>query len=407
MKVLLVTAALREPLGGAEQYVLTLADTLSRAGHEALLASVLPDPKAERRLREGGIEFVPLDAPSKSGLKRASIAGRALYQFWELLDSRGRNAVLSAANRHGSDVIHVHRFQGLGARVLDLPGFPVVHTVHDHTLVDTATTSFRNGVAPTRLPWPQPLRAAAVARIAKSVDAFIFPTERVLARHRELGWKASPTRVHVIPHGWRLPDVRYEPGDEPPYDRTSFVFIGRWVEQKGVRVLADAWAGGLPHAQLTWVGAGPLGAVIQELSGTAHGVVVDGWLEREQVARAMARAHVVVAPFLGLENFPLVVAEAMLAGKPVITTTTASPDLVRDQHNGLVVDPTPVAIRDAMCKLSSDADLRSRLACGARETAASLDFEEHVSRVQHVYTKAVEGHHPDSTPSPSSSGTAG
>jgi len=67
----------------------------------------------------------------------------------------------------------------------------------------------------------------------------------------------------------------------------------------------------------------------------------------------------------------------MAEGKPVIVCTDGGglTELVEHERTGLVVDPTPRAIADAIERLVGDADLAAELGANGRERAAELSWE--------------------------------
>lgn len=131
--------------------------------------------------------------------------------------------------------------------------------------------------------------------------------------------KAHRDRVEVVPFG-----IDPSPWDQvEPRGDGAFLFVGRLVPYKGLRILFEALAA-VGQAELVVVGTGPQRA---ELEGLAAALEVEGRirfagdLTREQLAREMGTARALVLPSLDRsETFGLVQLEAMAAGLPVIVT---------------------------------------------------------------------------------------
>jgi glycosyltransferase involved in cell wall biosynthesis len=72
------------------------------------------------------------------------------------------------------------------------------------------------------------------------------------------------------------------------------------------------------------------------------------------------------------DGIPNVLAEAMAAGAPVVTTAISGiPEIVRDGVNGLLVAPDdPQAVADAVLRLRGDRELAERISREARATVA-------------------------------------
>ncbi len=89
-----------------------------------------------------------------------------------------------------------------------------------------------------------------------------------------------------------------------------------------------------------------------------------------QTAEALAAADIFVLPSL-FEGTPLTLIEAMWSGLPVVTTATAGmKDVVRDDENGLLVQPGSVeSLTSAIERLARDAELRRRLGIAAHQAA--------------------------------------
>jgi glycosyltransferase involved in cell wall biosynthesis len=132
--------------------------------------------------------------------------------------------------------------------------------------------------------------------------------------------------------------------DVPPlakgsaHDRRAFVFAGRLVEPKGVRVLLDAYQRYRETVVAPWtlmlLGAGPL----DELVARQPGVELAGFVDPSRLPDYLARASFLVLPSL-FEPWGVVVHEAAAAGLGCICTTRvgAADAFVRDGENGRIV----------------------------------------------------------------------
>lgn len=125
-----------------------------------------------------------------------------------------------------------------------------------------------------------------------------------------------------------------------PEGPPRLVSIGRFSEQKGQLVLIEAMAGiaaSHPQAHLTLIGDGEMRAEI-EAAIARHGVqghvTLAGWLAEADVRAELANAQALVMPSFA-EGLPMVIMEAMAAGRPVIATYIAGiPELVQDGRTG-------------------------------------------------------------------------
>ena len=164
-------------------------------------------------------------------------------------------------------------------------------------------------------------------------------------------------RIHVVHCGI---EPACFPSCEPlPTGATSLVSIGRFVEQKGQLLLIDAVAEAVADGTdltLTLVGDGPMRREIEArilAHDLASRVTITGWLAETGVRDAIDRAHALVMPSFA-EGLPMVIMEAMAAGRPVVATYVAGiPELVRPAETGwLVPAGDAAALRDALRDVS-------------------------------------------------------
>jgi glycosyltransferase involved in cell wall biosynthesis len=144
------------------------------------------------------------------------------------------------------------------------------------------------------------------------------------------------------------------PEPEPAEPGKRLVAIGRFSEQKGFPILIEALAIAArkePDLRLTLVGDGELRgeieALIERYTLRRH-VTLTGWLPEEQVRAELAAANALVLPSFA-EGLPMVVMEAMAAGRPVIATSIAGiPELVTPSVGWLVPAGDAAALAEAM-----------------------------------------------------------
>jgi glycosyltransferase involved in cell wall biosynthesis len=100
-----------------------------------------------------------------------------------------------------------------------------------------------------------------------------------------------------------------------------------------------------------------------------------GRVSDADLAARFAAAPCVLAPAFD-EDYGLTAIEAMAQGKPVVVCADGGGlvELVDHEQTGLVVEPTPRAIADAVERLCADPDLAAELGANGRDRAAELSW---------------------------------
>ncbi len=191
-------------------------------------------------------------------------------------------------------------------------------------------------------------------------------------------------KIHLIYHGI---DLSAFPQDETfagapsgeDADLPLILSVGRLVPKKGMRDLLNA-CHLLHHRGVAFrciiVGEGPLRqeleAHIAELGLTAV-VTLPGAMAHDRLLAFYRRATLfALAPQVtedgDRDGIPNVLAEAMAAGTPVVSTSVSGiPELIEDGRTGLLVPPQdPAALAAALERVLSEAPLRHRFAAASR-----------------------------------------
>ncbi len=195
--------------------------------------------------------------------------------------------------------------------------------------------------------------------------ALLVHTSTELARDALVGRGLNPDRVVCIRSGLdRLPAMRPLRASRVPLHLLS---LARLVEKKGLdrqlRIYAALKASGVEFTARI-VGDGPLRQKLESLAGllgVADLVTFTGQVPPHEVWEHLSWADVllhtgVVAPSGDRDGLPNVIAEAMAAGVPVITSPTAgTTEAVTDGQTGIVLPvDRPEAWVAALRRLSSD-----------------------------------------------------
>jgi len=125
-----------------------------------------------------------------------------------------------------------------------------------------------------------------------------------------------------------------------PNDKFVILFCGRFIIQKGLYELLDAFkAQSRPDKYLVFVGGGELEADMKQyvIDNNIESVHFFGFQGRKDLPKYYAMSDVLVLPSWR-ETWGMVVNEALCFGLPVVVSDQvgAAPDLVQNGHNGFI-----------------------------------------------------------------------
>lgn len=168
--------------------------------------------------------------------------------------------------------------------------------------------------------------------------------------------------------------------------RFTFVHVGRFAAEKNVELILEAYAEAsarLPRGvvHLVLAGSGPREPLLRSIAPL--GVSFLGWLDRETTLPdlyANADAFVFAST---TETLGLVVLEAMASGLPVVAAPAGGvAEHLRDGINGIAYPADDAAaLADVMLELAGDPRRAIELRAAARQTAAALDWEPELDRL--------------------------
>lgn len=300
-------------------------------------------------------------------------------------------AVASLARRVGADVIieRYYNFGGEGVRAAHRLGIPAVLEVNAPIIDYPGSTKSRVD----RALLVEPLRRWREA-LCRRTALFITPSRDILP-----SW-VEPSRVLQAEWGADVDQFRPDVTGPLPFtrdpNRVLCVFAGAFRSWHGVVQLSASLA--RLHAQgehrlgAVFIGDGPERAHAAHAARDVPGVTFTGAVPHADLAQCLAAADIGVAPFdpgkhkplmLGFYWSPLKIFEYMSAGLPVVAPRLPRiAQLVGDEQQGLLYDPTdPRELDRALVRLT-DAALRSRLGRSARERAvAQYSWRAHCAAI--------------------------
>ena len=170
----------------------------------------------------------------------------------------------------------------------------------------------------------------------------------------------------------------------------NVLYAGRLTIEKGIDRLADAFLRARtrdPRLHLCLAGDGPEEGALRERLGT-HATFL-GWLSGDDLARAYASADMFLFASR-TDAFGQVLLEAQASGLPVVAVAEGGPlELVEDGVTGLLRQPDPVLLAEALVDLARSPGTRRRLARTALDAVKQRSWERSLDRLAEGYRHAL------------------
>src|SRR2546422_513568 len=221
-------------------------------------------------------------------------------------------------------------------------------------------------------------------RIVTNREALVF---------LQLRYNLPPDGLWFIPNGVGPEFFHVRP--VPQGMATKLLFVGTWIDHKGVYYLAEAFEKVLrviPEARLTVAGCQEPEEKVRQCFAPTSQAALEVWpfIKRAEMSSLYAEHEIFVLPSL-MEGMPLVLLEGMASGMPVVTTESSGmTDLIEDSHDGLFVIPGDTeSLSAAIVRLCRDPELRLRLGSAAQEKMKRYTWKQAARRTEAVFNRAI------------------
>jgi glycosyltransferase involved in cell wall biosynthesis len=322
-----------------------------RGGEDAVV-------EAEARLLESCGHTVVYYNRHNDELKEQGGLGAIKAGIQTVWSEQSLRAITAIIKNEKPDLCHFHNTFPLISPAVYKPcvesGIPVIQTLHNYRLLCPSATFFREGKVcedclGRSVAWPGIVHGCYRGnRLATTAIAAMLTTHRILgtwqkdvdlyialsefSRQKYIAGGLPKNRIFVKPNF-----VDPDPG--PKLDIGDYaLFVGRLTEEKGIRVLLDAWSSLRVDIPLRIVGDGPMKCEVENTvsSNNLSSVAVLGKLSPQETLHVMHGARFLIFPSVWYEGFPLTIAEAFACGVPVIASRLGSmEEIIQDGFTGL------------------------------------------------------------------------
>jgi glycosyltransferase involved in cell wall biosynthesis len=418
MKILIPTDAFPPVCGGSGWSTYELARGLRARGHE--ISIVTPAPG-----RISGVTETAYDGfrVREFGAPAPNVPYLRNYYKSEKLTKSLTDYLLTLLRSDPHDIVHAQHVMTTlaGIAAAKAAGVPAVATVRDYWPVcywsDLLHTRDGLDLCPACTPgnmrvciqpragalWPLALpmipymRANLDAKRAglASAEAVIAVSTRIAADLRARAPELAGTRIEVIPNPVNIAALveagsgKLEAGNRKPEAGSTpyALYLGKLAPNKGTQYLVDV----VTKADLDWTlivaGDGPdRAAVEQHARASGRAIEFRGWVDKQESARLLAGASMLIFPSRGPESLSRVLIEAGALGVPIAAMDTGGTrEIVEPDVTGLL-SRTPEELARDVRRLRDDPALRRRLADTARrKVEREFDADVVVRRVETLY----------------------
>jgi glycosyltransferase involved in cell wall biosynthesis len=233
-------------------------------------------------------------------------------------------------------------------------------------------------------------RLAAAREVFHQIDTFVAPSASIASEFERLG--VERPKIRVSDYGFvplrRLP----RNGAHGPL---RIGYVGTLVWHKGVHVLMEA-VRDLPSQSYELKIFGDTNVFpeyVDDLRTRATGlpVVFKGAFHFDRASEVYQEIDVLVVPSLWLENSPLVIHEAFMAGVPVVGARIGGiADLIEEGRNGLLYEPSsPAALSTRLRGLIEAPDVLRQLAAGTHTGPPVKTIAQDAREWEAIYADVV------------------
>jgi len=237
-------------------------------------------------------------------------------------------------------------------------------------------------------------------RFLASVDLIVATSPNYVLKSPVL--QKFKRKVAVIPLGLDPAAAKDSSPDllrfwEEQVGRDFFLFIGTLRYYKGLPFLIEAARG--THLRVVIVGTGPEESYLKKLARGIDNIRFLGPVSDNDKFALLRLARCLVLPsHLRSEAFGVVLLEASLFGKPLITAEIGSGTSYVNVANktGLIVPPAnPLELRRAMEILASDDQLAKQMGTSSRQRFESkFTSQQMAQEYVRLYRQLLDGHFP-------------
>lgn len=394
--------------GGSEKSFFDTANLLQKKGHSVVFFSMSHPENFESQFSRYFLSEIDFE-----GINDFKSIWRASFRI--LYSGEARNKLKRLVQEESPDIVHLHNIHHqISPSILHpLKNFniPVVQTLHDYKVVCPVYTMLSQGKLCERcrdrkfyhcsiqrcskdsflksiLNTLEMYLHHSILRIYRLVDAFISPSQFLIDKVNEMGFKG---KFFYLPNSINTEDY----SNTNIWKKHTIVYFGRLSKEKGIYTLLQA-VKGLPVECLIF-GDGPERENLAMMVKRENIVNISlcGYVSQIQLQSEIQKSMFVILPSEWYENNPYAVIEAFAMGKAVIGSRIGGiPELIKDHKTGLTFEPgSAEELRKNILYLLNNSEKIMTLGANAKRfIERNYNQEYHYQKLMKIYQFAIEKH---------------
>ncbi len=300
-------------------------------------------------------------------------------------------------NRIKPDVLHFGHLSHLSTRLLSITAkeyqLPIVFTLHDFWLfcvkgqLINQNNDICSGASAEKChrcsPYKTTLKEVQehliyMQEILNFINVFLVPSHTL--RNYFIQHGIPEQKLIFSKYGFNTHKITYRKQNYHTTSLINFGFMGRIIPTKGIHVLIEAFKG--IDANLSIYGN--IGSQKRFLEQDY--IQFKGGYDNNNINQILNEIDVLIVPSIWLENSPLVIQEAFLAGIPVITSNIGGmKELVTESINGFLFEMGNIqSLQECILKITHNPTLLNELNVSKKDVRC---IEDDANFVHDIYKK--------------------
>jgi len=337
MKICLINN-LYKPLnrGGAEKITETIANGLTKAGHEVFVITTKPYDKVPAANQRPQVYYLKSCYYNLNKLPKFL---RLFWQIWNMFDFINYFKIKNILAAEKCDAVVTNNLMGIGflaPMAIKNLKLTHLHIVHDIQLIHPSGLMYYGEEGEIDSFYAK-IYAGICRWLFFSPPAVIFPSVWLKDLYIKRNFFAQ-SKINVLPN-----PVEAAPSQTSERSRNfAFLFLGQVEKHKGIFLLIDAFnkiKEKYSEVELVVAGDGSKIEEARQKAASNNNIKFLGWPGDEQADKLLFSASCLIYPSLVYENCPNAIQRALVASLPVLASSLGGIPELLNKNAGVLFEP--------------------------------------------------------------------